>query len=43
MNLEESQNLAKIRDSLPPKLLSGEIRVNSGNNNMFKEAEDMGQ
>lgn len=43
MNLEESQNLAQIRDALLPKLLSGEIRVNSGNNNMFKEAEDMGQ
>lgn len=43
-NQKESLTLAQIRDALLPKLLSGEIRVNlPGNNNMFKEAEDMDQ
>ena len=41
-NKLENHSLARIRDALLPKLLSGEIRVNlSENNNMFKEAEDM--
>lgn len=43
-NKLENHSLAQIRDALLPKLLSGEIRVNlPGNNNMFKEAEDVGQ
>lgn len=41
-NKLENHSLAQIRDSLLPKLLSGEIRVNlSENNNMFKAAEDI--
>jgi len=35
-NLMQIRTLTKLRDSLLPKLMSGEVRVNENNNNLYK-------